>query len=49
VWLHHCETCYGCYGWCPNNAITGDIVAYNEWYHNPEVSLSDILRQRQEK
>ena len=45
IWLHHCETCYGCYGWCPNNAITGDIVAYNEWYHNPEVSLSDMLKQ----
>lgn len=44
VWLHHCETCYACYGWCPNNAITGDIVAYNEWYHNPEVCLLDMLR-----
>jgi ferredoxin len=43
VWLHHCETCYGCYGWCPKNAICGDIVAYNEWYHHPEVKLSDML------
>ena len=49
VWLHHCETCYGCYGWCPNNAITGDIVSYNEWYHNPEVNLSEMLRQKEEK
>ena len=49
VWLHHCETCYGCYGWCPNNAITGDIVAYNEWYHNSEVSLSEMLKQKEEK
>jgi ferredoxin len=46
VWLHHCETCYACYGWCPENAIYGDIVAYNDWYHNPEVKLSEMLRQR---
>ena len=46
VWLHHCETCYGCYGWCPENAVCGDIVAYNDWYHNPEVKLSEMLRQR---
>jgi ferredoxin len=46
VWLHHCENCYGCYAWCPNNAVCGDIVAYNEWYHHPEVTLSDMLKQR---
>jgi ferredoxin/flavodoxin len=44
VWLHHCETCYGCYGWCPNNAICGEIVSYNDWYHNPEVQLSEMLK-----
>jgi ferredoxin len=43
VWLHHCENCYGCYGWCPKNAVCGDIVAYNDWYHNPEVKLSDMV------
>jgi ferredoxin len=46
VWQHHCETCYACYGWCPKNAICGDIVAYNDWYHHPEVKLSDMLKQR---
>ena len=45
VWLHHCETCYACYGWCPKNAIRGDIVDYNDWYHNPEVNLSDMIRR----
>jgi ferredoxin len=45
VWLHNCETCYACYGWCPENAICGDIVAYNDWYHHPEVKLPDMLRQ----
>jgi ferredoxin len=43
VWLHHCENCYACYGWCPKNAICGDIVAYNDWYHHPEARLSDML------
>jgi ferredoxin len=46
VWLHHCENCYACYGWCPENAVCGDIVAYNDWYHHPEVKLSEMLRQR---
>jgi ferredoxin len=45
VWQHHCETCYACYGWCPKNAICGDIVAYNDWYHHPEVKLSDMVRR----
>jgi ferredoxin len=46
VWLHHCETCFACYGWCPENAVCGNIVAYNDWYHNPEVKLSDMLKQK---
>jgi formate hydrogenlyase subunit 6/NADH:ubiquinone oxidoreductase subunit I/flavodoxin len=45
VWLHHCETCYACYAWCPKNAIQGDIVAYNDWYRHPEVNLSDMVRR----
>jgi ferredoxin len=43
VWQHHCETCYACYAWCPNEAVCGAIVAYNDWYHHPEVKLSDML------
>lgn len=43
TWLHHCETCYACYTWCPNEAICGDIVSYNDHYHNPEIKLSDII------
>lgn len=45
VWLHHCENCYACYGWCPENAVCGDIVSYNDWYHHPEVKLSDMVRR----
>jgi ferredoxin len=44
LWLHHCETCYACYAWCPNGAIYGAIVAYNDEYHHPDVQLPDMLR-----
>ena len=43
VWLHHCETCYACYNWCPNRAIHGEIVAYNDGRHHPDVKLSDMI------
>lgn len=43
VWQHHCETCLACYSWCPQEAISGKIVSYNEQYHHPEVKLPDML------
>lgn len=46
-WQHHCETCYACYYWCPQDAIHGEIVAYNKKYHHPDVSLSDMLKQNE--
>jgi ferredoxin len=45
-WKHQCETCYACYSWCPNEAICGDIVAYNDHYRHPEVRLLDMLRAK---
>ncbi|TXT63098.1 MAG: hypothetical protein BAJALOKI1v1_790011 [Promethearchaeota archaeon] len=42
-WQHECETCFACYVWCPQEAIFGEIVAYNERYHHPEISLSDMI------
>jgi flavodoxin/Pyruvate/2-oxoacid:ferredoxin oxidoreductase delta subunit len=47
VWQHRCETCYACYAWCPNQAVYGDIVAYNDHYRHPKVHLSEML-QREE-
>ena len=44
VWLHHCESCYACFQWCPRQAIEGDIVEYEKRYHHPGVKLSDLLR-----
>jgi flavodoxin/NAD-dependent dihydropyrimidine dehydrogenase PreA subunit len=46
VWQHHCETCLACYAWCPKEAITGDIVSYNERYHHPSVKLSEMLQEK---
>jgi Pyruvate/2-oxoacid:ferredoxin oxidoreductase delta subunit/flavodoxin len=45
VWQHHCETCYACYLWCPNEAIHGDIVEYNDRRHHPDVGLSDMIKR----
>ncbi len=46
VWHHHCETCYACYNWCPQEAIHGDIVSYNDRRHHPDVKLSDMIRRK---
>ena len=43
-WNHHCENCLACYVWCPQNAITGEIVHYNENKHHPEVKLYDMIK-----
>jgi ferredoxin len=43
VWQHHCENCFACFQWCPNEAIRGGIVEYAKRYHNPNVKLSDML------
>ncbi len=45
VWQHHCENCIACYVWCPKEAISGEIVVYNELHHHPGVRLSDMLRR----
>jgi ferredoxin len=47
VWQHHCETCLACYSWCPQAAIGGEIVSYNDRYHHPTVNLSDMFRAKQ--
>jgi flavodoxin/ferredoxin len=47
VWQHHCETCYACFNWCPNEAIYGDIVEYNDHRHHPDVKLADLMKQKE--
>jgi ferredoxin/flavodoxin len=43
VWQHHCETCFACFQWCPNNAIQGEILEYEKKYHYSEISLKDVV------
>jgi ferredoxin len=45
-WLHHCENCFACFKWCPQEAIAGKIVEYGTRFHHPEVKLADIINQR---
>ena len=45
VWTHHCETCLACYHWCPGRAIQGGIAPSGYYYHHPNVSVSEIMRQ----
>ncbi|MBN2379397.1 EFR1 family ferrodoxin [candidate division WOR-3 bacterium] len=46
-WLHHCENCYACFKWCPENAISGKIVEYAIRNHHPGVGVKDFINQRQ--
>lgn len=44
-WLHHCENCFACFKWCPQDAIVGKIVEYATRFHHPEVKLADFINQ----
>ncbi len=43
TWLHHCETCFACYSWCPKKAIEGETARYNSHYRHPKVKLSNFM------
>jgi ferredoxin len=44
VWQHHCEQCFACIQWCPEEAIQyGKNTSKKKRYHHPEIKLSDIL------
>ena len=45
MWQHHCENCFACFQWCPEEAIHGGIVEYAKRYHHPDVTLSDMLNR----
>lgn len=45
-WNHECELCYACYQWCPQGAITGEIVEFEKRHHHPEVSARDMMRRK---
>ena len=44
VWQHHCEQCFACLQWCPQEAIQfSKKTSYGRRYHHPEVNLSDVI------
>jgi len=49
VWLHHCEQCFACLHWCPEEAIQyGKSTTTKKRYHHPEITLVDMTsRPRQ--
>lgn len=50
VWSDHCINCFACLNWCPNGAITpGDADLSIKNYHHPEVKISDMMKENQEK
>lgn len=47
VWLGHCEQCYACLQWCPQEAIqVGEKTVGRRRYHHPEVALTDLITLR---
>ena len=44
TWQHHCEQCFACLQWCPEEAIQyGKNTKYKKRYHHPEIKLQDML------
>jgi ferredoxin/NAD(P)H-dependent FMN reductase len=45
VWQHHCEQCFACLQWCPQEAIQfGSKTSGGKRYHHPDVKLADMFR-----
>lgn len=44
AWQHHCEQCFACLQWCPEEAIQyGKNTKEKKRYHHPEIKLQDML------
>ncbi len=44
AWQHHCEQCFACIQWCPEEAIQyGRSTAKRKRYHHPEITIKDML------
>ena len=44
AWQHHCEQCFACLQWCPEEAIQyGKNTKAKKRYHHPEIKLQDML------
>ncbi|HAJ79205.1 MAG TPA: 4Fe-4S ferredoxin [Fibrobacteres bacterium] len=45
AWKGHCEQCFACLQWCPEQAIQyGKNTTGRKRYHHPEVKISDLIK-----
>lgn len=46
---HNCAACYACLHWCPKNAtlLKVPFLTHRPQYHHPEVTLSDIVKEKE--
>lgn len=44
VWHHHCEQCFACIQWCPQEAIEyGKKTVGKKRYHHPDITVKDMV------
>ncbi len=44
TWLHHCEQCYACLQWCPEEAIQASRKTPDrKRYHHPDIRVTDMF------
>jgi ferredoxin len=46
-WRHRCENCLACFNWCPTDALRGSVAKNEYRYRHPEVTMEDMVRQRE--
>lgn len=49
VWQHNCEMCFACHEWCPQKAVHHWGRKEGVYYHHPQISLQDLIHEKQEK
>jgi ferredoxin len=43
VWSGHCENCFACFQWCPQEAISGELVEFQKRWRWPGLSAKDFF------
>ncbi len=47
VWRQHCEQCFACLQWCPQQAIQfGQNTAGRMRYHHPDIRINDMFTEK---
>lgn len=42
-WMGHCEQCFACFHWCPQQAVQYGRSGKQHRYHHPSAALSDFI------